>query len=191
MLEIIAYLAITLLIGLVAAYFYVEAQKRKIQEAHRKAILSRISILKNRFKNNLKGLVEKEILTVREHDAIYRIANNFFVFQPAIINTVDYCEQLLENVINAIPMESVDNIHLDLIQKQVNIFARALPVATSDYKADFYRNTLPNLTQQLANSQEYIFPINDDIDELDSNETTVQAEDEINSEASLQSVPAA
>lgn len=188
MLEVIAYLAITLLIGLVIAYFYIETQKRKIQEAQRKAILSRISILKNRFKNNLKQLVEKEILTIREHDAIFRLANNFFVFQPAIVNTVDYYEQILDNVINAIPMESIDDVHLELIQKQVNIFARALPVTSSDYKADFYRNTLPELTQQLANSQEYVFPI-DDV--TDNHEAIVEVKNEINDQAAPQPAPAA
>ncbi|MFT6984357.1 MAG: hypothetical protein ACJAT7_000144 [Psychromonas sp.] len=157
MLEVIAYFVIPFLVILVIAYFYVEAQRRKVEEEKKRAIFLRIATMKANFKAELKRLVEQERLTIREQESIYRIANNFFVFQPVTIKSISYCEQLLNNVISAMPTGGPDSINFDLIQEQVSSFVHSLPAAARDHNPAFYRNKLPELIKQLIDSQEYIY----------------------------------
>ena len=153
MLEVIAYFAIPVLVILVVAYFYVETQKRKVIEKKKKAIVLRVATMKDNFKADVKRLVEQQILTTREQESVYRIANNFFVFQPVTIKSIDYCEQLLKNVISAMPTCGPDSINFNFVQEQVNLFVRSLPDAASGHNVAFYRNELPELIKQLVDSK--------------------------------------
>jgi hypothetical protein len=157
MLEVVAYFVIPVLVILVIAYFYVEAQKKKVIEENKKAIVLRIATMKYNFKADLKRLVEQEILTIREQESVYRIANNFFVFQPVTVVNIEHCEQLLKNVISAMPTGGPDSINFDLVQEQVSLFVRSLPAAARGHNAAFYRNELPELIKQLVDSQENMY----------------------------------
>lgn len=159
MLEVIAYFVIPVLVILVISYFYIEAQRRKVIEEKKKAIVLRVATMKYKFKADLKRLVEEQMLTITGHEVAYKIANNFFVFQPVTANSVAYCEQLLKNVISAIPTGGPDSINFELMQEQVNLFVRSLPVAASGYNTAFYRNELPKLIKQLIDSQENRYKI--------------------------------
>lgn len=159
MLEVIAYFVIPVLVILVIFYFYVETQKRKAIEEKKKAIVLRVATMKYNFKDDLKRLVEQQILTIKGHELAYQIANNFFVFQPVTPNSIDYCEQLLKNVISAIPTSDPDSVNFEAMQEQVNLFVRALPVAANGYNSAFYRNDLPKLIKQLTDYQENMYKI--------------------------------
>ncbi|WP_019613785.1 hypothetical protein [Psychromonas ossibalaenae] len=157
MLEVIVYFVIPVLVILIVAYFYVETKKRKIIEEHKKAVVLRVATIKNNFKTDLKRLVEQEVLTVNEHNAVFRIANNFFVFQPVTTKNLNYCEQLLNTIIGAMPTGGPDSINYDLGKEQVSLFVRSLPYASGDHNAAFYRRELPELIKQLIDSQEDMF----------------------------------
>jgi len=157
MLEVIAYFVIPVLVILAVAYFYIEMQKKKVKEEKKKAIILRIATMKNNFKADVKRLVEQQTLTVRGLDSVYRIANNFFVFQPVTLQSIGYCEQLLKNVISAMPTYDPDSINFDLVQEQVSLFVRSLPPAASGYNAAFYRKELPELIKQLVDSKKDIY----------------------------------
>jgi len=170
MLEVIGYLVIPVLVILVVSYFYIEAQKRKAIEEKKKAVILRIATMKYNFKADLKRLVEQQMLTIAGHEVAYKIANNFFVFQPVTPNSVAYCEQLLKSVISAIPTGGPDSINFDLMQEQVNLFVRSLPVAASGYNSAFYRNELPKLIKQLVDSQENRYTVVDENNHDESQE---------------------
>ncbi|WP_028865950.1 hypothetical protein [Psychromonas aquimarina] len=176
MLEIIAYFVIPVLVILIVAYFYVETQRRKVEEENKKAVILRVAAMKDNFKADMKRLVEQEILTIREQELVYRIANNFFVFQPVTVNSLDYCEQLLKNVINAMPTDGPDSINFELVQGQVSLFVRSLPASASGHNAAFYRNELPELIKQLADSQEGMY-------ETESENSNEESQDHVSATA--------
>ena len=143
MLEVFAYIVPTVLVTLIGAYLYVEAQKRKAIKAKKRAIINHVSALKSNFKLALDGHVEQHLLSIKQHQAIYRIANNFFIFQPVTSKSIEFCEFSLNNVISAMPSGGPESIHFESIQEQINVFVRALPVAPNGYNSNFYRNDLP------------------------------------------------
>jgi hypothetical protein len=159
MLKIIVFFLILVLVILFVVYFYVETQRKKVKEENKKAITLRVTTMKNNFKVDVNRLVKQEILMKTAHEPIYRIANNFFVFQSVAIKNVDYCEQLLKNVINAMPNGDIDSINFDFAQEQISLFVRSLPAAASGYNITFYYNELPKLIKQLADSQENMYKI--------------------------------
>jgi hypothetical protein len=167
MLEVIAYIAPLGLVGLVGAYIYVEAEKQKAIKAKKKAIVVLIAKMKSTFKADVNQLVEQQILTVNQHKSVYRIANNFFIFQPVTVKSMAFCAHSLNNVISAIPNGGPETIHFNLIQEQISLFVRALPVAANGYKGSFYRNELPKLTKQLVDVVEKICEVENAL----SNET--------------------
>lgn len=171
MFKIIVYFIVLVVIVLIGAYFYVEQQRRKVEEENKKARALRIATMKHNFKLELVKLVESEVLSIKEQEVIFQIANNFFVFQPVTNNSIDYCEQLLINVIDAIRTAGPENIQLDLLQEHVRSFARALPTAAGGYNGRFYRNELPNLIKKLLVLQEQaLFNVASDI----SNEPLIE-----------------
>ncbi len=186
MLEVIAYFVIPVLVILVVAYFYVEAQKRKVIEENKKAIVLRVATIKDNFKADVKRLVEQEILTIRGQESVYRIANNFFVFQPVTIKSIEHCERLLKNVISAMPTGGPDSINFDLVQEQVSLFVRSLPAAASGHNAAFYRNELPELIKQLVDSQEDMYETENETEY----ETEYETKNENSNEESQGSVSA-
>jgi hypothetical protein len=162
MLGAVLYFVIPALVILVVAYFYIEVQKTKIQEDNKKALTLRVVRIKDNFRADLKRLAEQQILTLTGLSAVYRVANNFFVFQPVTENNLVYCEHLLKSVVCAIPAADPDKYNFDFLQEQVNLFIRALPVAASGYNASFYREKLPQLIKQLVESLEKAYEIEDD-----------------------------
>lgn len=155
MLEVFGYFLLPVLIIVTVAYFYVQAQKKKAIKAKKRAILLRVTTIKNRFKIDLKRLAEQGVLTEKGQGAIYRIANNFFVFQSISDKSIAYCERLLNNIISSMTTTDPDSVNSYLVQEEVNLFIRSLPATTAGFNATFYRNELPELIKQLVNSQEY------------------------------------
>lgn len=182
MLTIITYFFVPALTILIGFYLYVEAQRKKLIKANKRATLLRINKIKDTFKADLRQLVEQQKLTISGYESAYRIANNFFVFQPVTPNSIRYCDELLKNVISALTTGGPDSLNFDLVQEQINLFLRALPKAASGYNSDFYRNKLPNLINKLHDAQENIFQIDDEI--------IYQAAKESSNEATETSEPA-
>ncbi|MCP4321956.1 MAG: hypothetical protein GY951_07080 [Psychromonas sp.] len=166
MLEVIVYVVPTILISLVGIYLYVETKRRKAIDAKKRAIISRVTGVKDNFKGELKGLVEQNILTIKQHEAIYRLANNFFIFQPVSSQSIEFCEYSLNNVISVIPKTTAENINYDRIQELINVFVRALPVLPNGYNANFYRKDLPLLIKQLVNAIEELYKIDSELNNL-------------------------
>ena len=153
MLEVFMYVVILALVILVVFYFYVEAQRKKAIIANKKAISLRVTRMKSNFKADLKKLVEQEVVTISEHNSLYQIANNFFVFQKITPNSISYCEQQLKSVISAMLIKEVNN-NYELIQEQVSLFVSSLPKVASGYNTGFYQTELPALINQLIDAQE-------------------------------------
>lgn len=158
----IVYMVSLVLAALIGAYVYVETQKRKAIQQKNNAITLSIARIKDKFKEDIKHLVEQDILTLKQYESIYRIANNFFVFQAVTSKSIEFCEHLLNNVISAIPNSGPDSIHYQLAQEQISLFVRALPATANRYNSSFYRKDLPRLIKNLIDSKESIFKVDDD-----------------------------
>ena len=173
MLEIITYGVPLILVSLVGAYLYVEAQRKKAIEESKKAVIIRVASVKDKFKAELKRFVEQEILTIKQHESLYRIANNFFVFQPITDKSIEFCEYSLNNVISAIPNNGPESLHFDRIQEQIKLFIRALPVQPNDYNGKFYRKDLPKLIKRLVDSKDDIYKVESEPCELSNEESVI------------------
>lgn len=165
MLEVIAYFVIPAVVALVILYLYVETQRKKMIQDNKKAVFFRVTKIKDNFKGDLKKLVEQQVLTIKGHNAIYRIANNFFVFQPVTNGSIAYCEQLLNSVISAMPREKPGSEKFYAAQEQVRIFAASLPTSANGYNTNFYRKELPALINKLTDSQENLLDIESEIED--------------------------
>jgi len=180
MLEVISYFLVPLLVILVILYFYIETQKKRAIEENKKAVLLRVAAMKSNFKLQLKQLVEQKILTIAEYQSLYRIANNFFVFQKVTSQSITYGEQLLESVINAMPIGGPDINNFAAIQQQVTLFINTLPSTAGGYNSAFYNNELPELIKQLIDFQENSYEIEltgDSSEEHDSKNNNEQSQD--------------
>jgi hypothetical protein len=163
MLEVIAYVVPLVLVALIGAYVYVEAQKRKAIEEKKKAVILYVATIKDKFKANIKQYVEQDILTIKQYQSLYRIANNFFIFQPITGKSIEFCEHSLNNVISAIPNSTPDSVHFELVQQQISLFVSSLPVVANGYNASFYRNELPLLIKRLVESKEDILRVQSEL----------------------------
>lgn len=166
MLEVIAYLSVGTLVSLVAAYLYVEAQRRKAIIKKKKAIFMCVSKIKSNFQVELNKLVERGMLTTLQHKSLYRLANNFFVFQSVTTKSIELCEHSLNNVVSAMPKCSTESVHFERVQQQVKVFVHKLPKAANGFNANFYRNELPNLVKQLVDAIENIYKVESELSDL-------------------------
>jgi|GEM_PF-3568811 len=154
MLKIIAYVVLALFLALVAVYFWVEAQRKKEKELKQQAIAFKMSTMKDQFKQDLNQMVENQLLSKAGSDSIYRIANNFFVFQAVSDDSIFYCEQILRQVSDALPELNREKSNLELAQEVTSLFVESLPTEASGYNAHFYRMRLPELITLLITHQE-------------------------------------
>lgn len=149
MLEAIAYFVVPVFVILAVSYFVVEAQRKKVREQKKKEIIRRVSTIKNSFRSKMKPLVADKVLSPTGQEAVYRIANNFFVFQPVTIENISYCEQLLDRIVDSMPILNSTGSNLEWAQQRVSLFVRSLPKAASGYSTIFYQRQLPQLIDQL------------------------------------------
>jgi len=175
MLEVIAYFVIPAVVALVILYLYVETQRKKIIKENKKAVFFRVTKIKDNFKATLKKLVEQQLLTIKGHNAIYQIANNFFVFQSVTNANIAYCEQLLNSLIAAMPTETAESEHFYAAQEQVRLFAASLPAVANGYNANFYRIVLPELIKKLTDSQNNLLAIEVEMEDKQQEPESVTA----------------
>jgi len=154
MLEIILYVVLPLCIILLVVFFLVESRKKEQKKAKKVAIIQRISKQKQQFKIDVNRLVQHKIMSQRGKEAIYRIANNYFVFQKINDETVIYFEQLLKQVMAAMPTPEEAMVNVDKVQGQMSLFIQLLPSTPKAYNEGFYRNLLPALLAEFVDNQE-------------------------------------
>ncbi len=152
MLEVIAYFVVPVFAILVFAYFSVEANRKKERELKKQQIISRVATMKDNYKRAVLTLVEQKMLTRCGQESVYRIANNFFVFQPVSIENIEYAEQLFDSIIEAMPVLNEDHKNLDFAQGIISLFVRTLPTSSAGHTAAFYQQQLPEYVAQLAQS---------------------------------------
>lgn len=167
MLSVIGYILLVVVIALVAAYFYVESQRKKAIQAQKRAISLRVSKIKNRYKDELLAFVEQELITIPQHEVLYRIANNFFIFQPINDKSIEYCEFTLNNIIGAFLNITPSTPNYEELKEQITIFVSKLPMQSREFNPNFYRSKLPSLTEQLIAAKEEINNVDTDISILD------------------------
>lgn len=148
MLAVLGYLVLFLLAGLIGGFFYVESKRKREIEENKKAISRIVSTIKDKFKSQLNELVEDQTITVEQHNTLYRLANNFFIFQPIKKSSIEFCEFTFNNIIGALQHTAADKLNIEAVSEQVRIFIRLLPHQTSAFNAKFYRVQLPNLIDQ-------------------------------------------
>ncbi len=159
MLEVIAYIAISLLVILAGISVYIETQRKKAIEIKKKAIILRLSKVKSNFKGSINHLVKQDVLTIKQHESIFRIANNFFIFQAISANTIEFFEHSLNNVISALSKSGPESIHYERVQEQISLFVLKLPTAATGFNSHFYSKTLPKVVQQLVDAKEDIYNV--------------------------------
>lgn len=171
MLEVIAYIGISLLVILAGVAVYIETQRKKAVKEKKKVILLRISKIQHHFKDEIKRAVEQNVLTVKQHKSVYRIANNFFVFQSITDKSIEFCEHSLNSVISALPKNDPDSIHFKRVQEQISLFVFKLPTTGNGFNRNFYSKELPKLVKQLVDAKEEIYRVESDL----SNDNTLTA----------------
>jgi len=154
MLEIILYVVLPLCIVLSVVLFLVESRKKAQKEAKKAAIVHRISTQKQQFKLNINRLAQHKIMSQRGKDSIYKIANNYFVFQKIDDKTVLYFETVLRQVITAMPTPEQAALNLDVVQGHVSLFIQLLPSAPKAYNESFYQHLLPALLAEFVDNQQ-------------------------------------
>ncbi len=153
------YVTISVLILALAALFayynFREAQQKKIAQALREKLITRIERIKTNFKASLQQLVTLRVLPYQGLEVAYRIVNYYFVFQPITVENVEQCERLLKSLLKAIDDKMIATSNSPtFVQEQLNHFLRALPKQATGYNASFYRNDLPVLIQNLVDAQD-------------------------------------
>ena len=149
MFEVIAYFFILVFMVLVVAYFMVEAQRKKDRELKKQQIITRVTVMKDNYKQAVLSLVQQRLLNKRGQESVYRIANNFFVFQAVTIENIERCETLLESVIAAMPEVYEQGDNVDYAQGIISLFVRGLPTTSAGHSINFYQQQLPSLITQL------------------------------------------
>lgn len=183
MLAVLGYLIVVVLVGLIAFFFYVESKRKREIEENKKAISRRVSSIKDKFKAELNGLVEVDIITVEQHNSFYQLANNFFIFQTIKKSTIEYSEFTFNNLIGALQHSEADKLHIEAVNEQVSIFTRLLPKQNSEHNAKFYRNKLPQLIEQFITAKQDIADVEKqlDIDAEDIEEDIEKRNEEVES----------
>lgn len=139
---------------LIAFYFYHYNKQKSQEQSEKKSLGSRVEKLKKRFKSKTKPLTGSGCLSQKEGDAIYRIANYYFVYQTMTPENVAHYEQLMLGLLGVIeedvfPALSRDEETAEMTQKALVQLVQSLPPRVDGYNASFYRNDLPVLTQRL------------------------------------------
>ncbi|KHD26840.1 hypothetical protein NM09_02150 [Vibrio caribbeanicus] len=154
------FLIIALLIAmflLITFYFYHYNKKKAQEQNEKKSLSSRVEKLKKRFKASLKPLTQSGCLSQKESDALYRIANYYFVYQTMTPENVAHYEQLTSDLLNVIEVDVLASLSRDedaaeFTQNVLMNLVQSLPPRVDGYTAGFYRNDLPVLTQRLKDS---------------------------------------
>lgn len=167
MLGFIGYFLLLVVVCLVGAYLYIEAQRKKAIAEQKRAISLRVTKLKSTYKQTLLGFVEEQIITIPQHDVLYRIANNFFIFQPINDQSINNCEFTLNNITGALYNIKPSMPHYPEIQEQVTAFVAQLPLQARDFNPNFYKVTLPKLVNKFVELKEEINNVDTDINILE------------------------
>lgn len=186
MLAVFGYVVLLILVGLVVFLLYIEAKRKKAIEENKKAITRLVGVIKEKFKAKLNGLVEDDIISVEQHNMLYRVANNFFVFQPMKPNSVKFCEFTLNNIIGALQHSAAEKLNVEAVNEQVTLFVQLLPRHANEYSARFYRVKLPALINHLVTVKQNIVDVEKQLDndtsdidkvcELNAEDKSVQEE---------------
>lgn len=138
-------------------YFYHYNKTKTREQSNKKSLVFRVEQLKRHFKADIKPLLDSGCLTQAEGEALYRVANYYFVYQAMTEDNVSHYEWLisdLHNVINFDVLRTLDedNEVFELTQSVLTQLVHSLPARVDGYTATFYRSDLPVLTQRLKDS---------------------------------------
>ena len=154
------FIIITLVLALAALYtfyLYQEAKSKNASQNVRKTLNARIEKFKRSFKTDTQELASSGVLSKQGLDAIYRLPNYYFVFQPITVENVERYEQLLGSLLTVIHDKLLPGLEASevptSVQEQLDQFVRSLPTVAKGYDASFYRNDLPVLMQRLMDTQ--------------------------------------
>ncbi len=136
-------------------YYYLDAKRKKAVQAERKFLMVRSEKMKADFKAETQQLVTRGVLSSQMQEDIYRIANYYFVFQPVTTKNMEHCEQLLHGLFSAVNDKLNSSASSTVfVRELLSHFVGALPRIAGGYDANFYRNVLPGLIYNLANTKE-------------------------------------
>lgn len=150
------FLFITLLLILLTIctlYFYHENKRKKDEQQTKKSLVTRVERFKLKFKDSISPITASGDLTQEETDALFRIANYYFVFQAMSVENVDKYEQQLGVLLNLIEenvlSERNDEDISETTPNGLVSFVHSLPIRVEGFGPSFYRNDLPVLMQKL------------------------------------------
>ncbi|MFB9217175.1 hypothetical protein [Vibrio sinaloensis] len=154
------FLIITLLLAmfaLITFYFYHDNKQKTQQQSTKKSLVARVEKLKKRFKSDIKPLVDSGCLTQTEGDALYRVANYYFVYQAMTVENVAHYEQLISDLFKVIEFDVFPTLNADsevpeLTKNALTQLVHSLPPRVDGYTVAFYRSDLPVITQRLKAS---------------------------------------
>lgn len=155
---IIVALLIVLLLLLTFYFFHVH-QRQKEQLITKKTLSVQVDKLKLRLKDDISIMVDSTCISQKQGDALYRVANYYFVYQSMTRENVTSYTELIGDLLGIIN----ENVFPRLINEEeisestkdiMSRFIHSLPPRTDGFTPGFYRNDLPvlfnNLREALA-----------------------------------------
>ena len=157
---------------MIGAIFLMADYKRK-EAAHQ--LKAQITDAKHRYKLDIETICEALELPVLIRDKLYSIANNYFVYQPITIDTVEGLITTLKQLslsYNLLLEHQAENVAVELINDHMKLFSESLPVEVKGFNEEFYSASIIELTKLLDIVVEEPCDenLNEDIESLDLND---------------------
>lgn len=154
MLIFLATLLVIALLMLCSFYFYQENKHKRDQQQTKKSLVARVEKFKLRFKDSINPITASGDLSQQESDALFRVANYYFVYQSMSLENVDRYEQQLGSLLNLIESSVLSELGANELDEQpansLVKFVHSLPSRVEGFGPSFYNNDLPVLMQKLS-----------------------------------------
>lgn len=161
---IIVALLIVLLLLLTFYFFHVN-QRQKEEIITKKTLSVQADKLKLRLKDDISVMVDSGCISQKQGDALFRVANYYFVYQSVTSENVASYSQVISDLLSIIN----ENVFPRLINEEeisestkdiVGRFIHSLPPRPDGFTPGFYRNDLPvslkNLREALLTTPEIV-----------------------------------
>ncbi|WP_213608489.1 hypothetical protein [Pseudoalteromonas sp.] len=148
----VVFLALLLLITLLASYLLIESNRKKTIEAKKKLFNERLVNTQSRLKLKLSELLDAKIINPKYIPRIQAVVSNFFVVQPHTDENLNKLEALCNSLINILNEELIktyQNNNAQAFADTTDYFISQLPAQGILYNKYFYQEVLPSLILKL------------------------------------------
>lgn len=151
-------IALLLLLLLIITFYFFHANQHQKQELNTKKVLSvEVDKFKLRLKNDISVMVASKCISQKQGDALYRVANYYFVYQSMTSDNVASYSQLMGELLTIIKEQLFPELMgedevSESTQDIVGRFIHSLPARPEGFSPSFYRSDLPVLLNNLSDA---------------------------------------